>query len=58
MGKNQQVPRVGVNVFVVKKNRLLLGKRKNCYGAGEWGLPGGHLEFREGLKAGAKKRIV
>ena len=52
-----QMFHIGVNVFVVKKKRLLLGKRKNVYGAGDWGLPGGHLEFKEGMKAGAKREL-
>jgi len=39
---------IGINVFVVRDKKLLLGKRKNVYGAGTWGLPGGHLEIFPG----------
>ena len=39
--------RIGVNVFVQRDGKTLLGKRKSGYGAGEWGLPGGHVEFIE-----------
>ncbi len=49
---------VGANVFVVKNNKLLLGKRKNVYGDGSWGLPGGHLEYKECLKSAAKRELL
>lgn len=45
----QSPQKVGVEVFLRKQNKVLLGKRKNCYGAGDWGLPGGHLEAKEKL---------
>jgi len=48
---------VGVNIFVVREGRLLLGKRKNVYGAGTWGLPGGHLEFGERLEKAAAREL-
>ena len=40
---------IGCEIIVRKGQSLLLGLRKNCYGAGTWGLPGGHLEFNERL---------
>ncbi len=48
---------VGINVFVVKNNKLLLGKRRNIFGSGTWGLPGGHLENRESMKAAAAREL-
>lgn len=40
---------IGAAVFVEQNGCILLGKRKNTYGAGDWGLPGGHLEYGEKL---------
>jgi 8-oxo-dGTP diphosphatase len=42
-----QRPKVGIGVAVVKKNFILLGKRKGSHGSGDWAFPGGHLEFGE-----------
>jgi len=38
---------VGVEAYIVRNGTLLFGKRKNVYGAGTWGLPGGRIEFME-----------
>jgi 8-oxo-dGTP diphosphatase len=38
---------VGAELVVRKGNQILLGLRKNIYGAGTWGLPGGHPEHNE-----------
>jgi len=49
---------IGINVFVIKDNQLLLGKRKNVYGTGTWGLPGGHLETGEAMKDAAARELM
>lgn len=48
-------PKVGISVLVFKKGQILLGKRKNTHGAGEYASPGGHLEFGESIEECAKR---
>ena len=48
---------VGINIFVIRDGKLLLGKRKNVAGDGEWGLPGGHLENHESMLGAAAREL-
>jgi 8-oxo-dGTP diphosphatase len=43
-------PKVGLGLFIVKDDQILLGKRKNSHGEGEYALPGGHLEHNESFE--------
>lgn len=56
MGQSENTARVkiGVNLVVVRAGKVLLGKRKNIFGAGTWGLPGGKLDQGEMIWAAAK----
>lgn len=55
---NNEHIKLGCEVFLKKDNAILLGKRKNCYGEGTWGLPGGHLEYGESLMECAKRELM
>lgn len=48
-------PKVGIGVMIFKDGKVLLGKRKNAHGDGEYAFPGGHLEFNERLVDCAKR---
>lgn len=50
--------KIGVAVIVTKGDTILLGKRLGKAGAGEWGLPGGHLHYGESLIAGATRELL
>ena len=48
MAEEIKYPKVGIGVMIQNnEGKVLLGKRKNFHGAGEWSFPGGHLEFGE-----------
>lgn len=48
---------VAVDVFVIRDGKILLGKRKGAFGAGFWGLPGGHLEEKEEMRAAGAREL-
>ena len=50
-------PKIGVNVFVFKDGKLLMGKRIGKTGYGTWCLPGGHFEWGESLISAAKREL-
>lgn len=39
--------RVGIAAFIFKEGKFLFLQRNGAHGAGEWTVPGGHLEFSE-----------
>lgn len=55
---DEKIIKAGVGVMILRGNKVLLGKRKNAHGAGEYAFPGGHLEFGESVVAAAKRETM
>lgn len=51
-------PKVGIGVMIFKDGKVLLGKRKNAHGEGEYASPGGHLEYMESFEECAKREAM
>jgi 8-oxo-dGTP diphosphatase len=54
----QNQPKVGVGVMIVKNGSVLLGKRKGSHGEGEYAFPGGHLEYLESFEHCARRETL
>ena len=50
-------PQVGVGVIIVRDRKVLLGLRRGAHGAGDWALPGGHLEWGESIENCARREV-
>ncbi|GLJ26818.1 hypothetical protein SUGI_0523490 [Cryptomeria japonica] len=53
-----QVPKVGVAVFVVRGESVLVGRRRSSIGHATFALPGGHLEFGESWEECAAREVL
>jgi 8-oxo-dGTP diphosphatase len=51
----QKTTKVGIGVLIFKEGKLLLGKRKNFHGAGEYEVPGGELDYMESFEDCARR---
>lgn len=49
---------IGVVVLVLKGNNAIIGRRKNSYGAGQYGFPGGRVREGEKLEAAVKRELL
>lgn len=49
--------KIGVNIFLIRDNKILFGKRIGKVGYGTWCLPGGHFEYGESLIDAAKREL-
>jgi 8-oxo-dGTP diphosphatase len=50
MNESKQLPKVGVGVWIIRNNKVLMGKRIGKHGYGTWAPPGGHLEWNEEIE--------
>lgn len=55
--KSKNITRVGVGLFIVRDNKILLDKRKNSHGSGEYAGAGGHLEHLESFEEAALREL-
>jgi 8-oxo-dGTP diphosphatase len=51
-------PKVGVGLLLVKNEQILLGRRLNAHGDGEYGGPGGHLELGETIEECVRRELL
>lgn len=56
--EQEQRPKVGIGVMIVKDSKVLLGKRKGSHGEGEYAWPGGHMEYMESFEECAKRETL
>ena len=55
---DEQRPKVGLGVFIIKDGKVLMGQRLGAHGAGSWCPPGGHLEFGESWEDCARRETL
>lgn len=51
-------PKVGVGVLVVRDGKFLIGERLSSHGAGSFCIPGGHMEFDESFEDTARRELA
>jgi len=56
-GEYPDAPRVAVGVVVMKEGRVLLVRRAQPPGEGQWAIPGGRVELGESLQAAAEREV-
>jgi 8-oxo-dGTP diphosphatase len=54
----EKYPRVGLGVYILRDDEVLLGKRKSPHGKGFWSAPGGHLEYGETWEECARRETI
>ncbi|MGE0130745.1 MAG: NUDIX hydrolase [Blastocatellales bacterium] len=52
-----QRPQVGMGILVMRRGRVLLGRRRGSHGEGYYAAPGGHIEFGESFEQTARREV-
>lgn len=55
MSMQEDRPKVGLGVVIVREGKVLIGRRIGAHGANTWTIPGGHVEFGESWEACARR---
>jgi 8-oxo-dGTP diphosphatase len=55
MSDDKPIIKAGIGVMIFKDGKILLGKRKNAHGGGDYAFPGGHLEYMESFADCARR---
>ncbi len=55
---DNQRPKIGIGVMIWKNNKVLIGRRKNRHGDGEYSFTGGHLEYSQSFENCAKQETL
>jgi len=59
MSAKPATPKIGVGVVLRDRNqKILLMLRKGAHGAGQWSLPGGHMELGEDFLDVCKREVM
>jgi 8-oxo-dGTP diphosphatase len=46
-----------MGVLVMRRGRVLLGRRRGSHGDGDYAAPGGHIEFGESFEQAARREV-
>ena len=57
MAKLFSVPRIGLALFVLRDDKIMLHKRLSKHAHGKWALPGGHLDLWESFEEGVLREL-
>jgi len=51
-------PQVGMGILVMRRERVLLGRRRGSHGSGYYAAPGGHIELGESFEETARREVM